>query len=1598
MDEPRRSVRIYDVRADDETVHGRRQFLVHLYALDESGRSYVITLRDYKPFFYAKVSSEREWTNENAMVFAEYVKNEVDLQDDVVGTVERMHKLYGYDAKALHTYVRLQFANLGAFQRAKRIWYEKDGILKPDGLTYIDATMTLYEAHIPPLLRLFHIRNISPSGWVSISESSVTTSKNTMCDFSAIVSYTCVQPENEKEDRVPYKVCSFDIEADSSHGDFPLPVKTFRKFAMEVVSYIENECDEPVTSEYLIEAMQYALVWSHYETHENYEYISPLYLKRPINDVAVVASQMREVLLEPLNRTLANTQKEEANKQRTLNEYFDEEEEDSQEEDVQSEEMQSGHMQSGPKEKKPYRRPTAYKTRDPMYKVNIVEFLNMPDASLESETVRSKASASREDKIEMLDMTLKRAFPCGVQGDKVTFIGSVFFVAGESDSYKDHCIALNTCSEIPGVELESYSGEDEVLLAWKELIQREKPDIIIGYNIFGFDYDFLFYRSLELGITHKFLTGISKNLKVSCYTRNAEGVVNIAESRIKIASGEHHLHYVDMPGCLQVDLYNIFRRDYNLPSYKLDYAASHFLGDAVRGVTQCDGFLVIQSKNLTGLYDEAYVSFEITDHSAEAYKNGAKFRVLDVDAKAGTFKVQEEEGMCEELMPREGHKVRWGLAKDDVTPQDIFRLTRKGPDERAIVAKYCVQDCRLPMHLFNKIDMLTGFIEMAKLCSVPISFIVMRGQGIKLTSYVAKKCREMNTLIPTISKSFGNEAYEGAIVLEPKTGIYLNEPIACVDYGSLYPSSMISDNISHDTKVSTEEYDTKGKLVRRIENFVMAPESKPGRDYVDIEYDAYKWVSRGGVKAVKTVVGKKVCRYIQADKETGEGLGIIPSILKELLAARKATRKLIPQQKDEFMRNVLDKRQLSIKVTANSIYGQCGAKTSTFYDMDVAASTTAIGRQLLMFAKNTVEKAYSDGILVSTEKHGDVRTHAECVYGDSVTGGTPVRIRDVNGNIYMMQMGEVATMFGNNMWYRMSERGNKEFCDLSGLETWSESGWTAVDRVIRHVLPYKKRVFRVMTHTGIVEVTEDHSLLRNDGSEVKPTEVAYGEALMHCGMKAEGTRLVSWEKAYQMGYECRQPPGEYEVDRFMRMCSRGTLSQLFSFDIASRLAFWYGLYNTRPEQWSAGEHHIYVFDTQLKAAVIYWLVQSFGMLCDVTTDLNDSWNKKEKMYRVHVVRTQHSIVDIMNPLYVSIQNAMREEDVKLKIHEHNLKVMLGKEEVNRIGEYVYDFTTENGHFAAGIGDLIVHNTDSVFVSFGLTDKDGKTKITGKRALEISIELGQKAGALVTRYLKAPHDLEYEKTFLPFILLSKKRYVGMLYETDIERCVRKSMGIVLKRRDNAPIVKDVYGGILDILIQTQDIGKAVEFLDGKIREIVEGRVPLQKLVITKSLRGNYANPKQIAHKVLADRIKERDPGNAPRAGDRIGYVHVHVPTKTKAEEKALLMGEKIELPEVVESRGLKVDSGYYLTNQIMNPVQQLFALVMEELKGFRALEREYERTIDKLWENSFDSETFEKKRAEARGKVVKKLLFDPHLMRVENVRHGRQEITNFFKRV
>ena len=92
--------------------------------------------------------------------------------------------------------------------------------------------------------------------------------------------------------------------------------------------------------------------------------------------------------------------------------------------------------------------------------------------------------------------------------------------------------------------------------------------------------------------------------------------------------------------------------------------------------------------------------------------------------------------------------------------------------------------------------------------------------------------------------------------------------------------------------------------------------------------------------------------------------------------------------------------------------------------------------------------------------------------------------------------------------------------------------------------------------------------------------------------------------------------------------------------------------------------------------------------------------------------------------------------------------------------------------------IVYGDTDSVFVKFDCRDDEGK-KLIGKAALKESIRLSKLAEEGIRKILMKPQDLEYEKTFWPFILFTKKRYVGNKYEFDVNKYKQTSMGIVTK---------------------------------------------------------------------------------------------------------------------------------------------------------------------------------------------------------------------------
>jgi len=1244
-----------DASGDSGT--SNKEFIIQIFGIDEHRNTYSVKVEGFRPFFYVKVTDD--WKTPQLNEFANHLGKKIGgIANLTQNKLVKRKTLYGFDGGKEHKFVFLEFMNMAAYNRAKNLWYTnyKQGhTLLKHGYPFGKTQTQLYEANIPPLLRFFHIRNLSPSGWVCILKSSTRVLQGQKQTYNFTVKNTDIVPLNDKATRVPYKIMSFDIEASSSHGDFPLPKKTYKKLADQIVdSFIKHDIELDESHTYLHNCLYTAFGYRdevHIDTRIDIDLVYPK--KSPTRNE--VTEKLDILIKQRCSEDSSNLME-----LQTIERYFYENaildkaekanacvEGDETESETDSEDDSNIHVTSN------------YHT--------ILHLL-------------CSTSIARATKIETLNKLLTSYFP-SLEGDKVTFIGSTFLKYGCKEPYLNHCIAMNTCAPVANAVIESYATEKEVLLAWQQLVQRENPDIIIGYNMFGFDYEFMFRRAEENDCVEEFLK-LSRNADEIC-GKLVDGQWRIEEKTLQIASGQHDLRLIKMPGRIQIDLYNYYRREVKLDSYKLDSTAGHFLGDYVKSIQHDSDKTVIQSSNLAGLYPGSYVHFEEIGNSTQYYDNGAKFFVTEVNLATSQFCIRERIAAT----PSTDVKLRWCLAKDDLSPKDIFRLTRGSNVDRALVAKYCIQDCNLVHYLFQKSDILTGYIEMATICSVPIEFLVMRGQGIKLTSFISKKCREKRTLMPVIEKCTNEDGYEGAIVLDPKCGLYLDNPVACNDYASLYPSSMISENLSSDSKVWTREYDLQGTLVKewgeKNAQGEFIYDNLPGYSYVDITYDVYTYKRIHPKAAAKKILrGYKTCRFVQP--QTPDTAAIMPSILKELLKARKDTRKLIPGEKDEFMKSVLEQRQLGYKLTANSLYGQCGAKTSTFYDLDIAECTTATGRKMLTYGKRIVEECYKNRIC-DTTNHGKVRTRSEYIYGD---------------------------------------------------------------------------------------------------------------------------------------------------------------------------------------------------------------------------------------------------------------------------------------------------------------------TDSVFYTFNLEDPETGAPIRGKKALEITIELAQQVGDLAASFMKAPHDFEYEKTFMPYCLLSKKRYVGMLYEKDVNKCKRKEMGCVLNRRDNAPIVKDIYGGIINVLMKEQDLVASMNFLKLHLQNMIDEKCAMEKLIVTKSLRSHYKNPQSIAHKVLADRIAERDPGNKPSPGDRIPYVYI------VKEGKKVLQGERIETPSFIIEKSLKIDYSHYITNQIMKPVQQLFALVLEKIYTINKKIPKLgvmKKKIDEIKKTYIDDPVkMEKKIAEYRAKEIKVLLFDEFLIVANNKNNRLKSVKDYFK--
>jgi len=258
-----------------------------------------------------------------------------------------------------------------------------------------------------------------------------------------------------------------------------------------------------------------------------------------------------------------------------------------------------------------------------------------------------------------------------------------------------------------------------------------------------------------------------------------------------------------------------------------------------------------------------------------------------------------------------------GEQKEDVHHSIITDLQMGNADTRRRLAVYCLKDAYLPQRLGDKLMLWVNYIEMARVTGVPIGWLLTRGQQIKVVSMLYRKCRKHNLVLPNLRKQFNEDGgYEGATVLDPIRGYY-DQPVATLDFASLYPSIMQAHNLCYTT------------LLRK-------------QDIQKCDPSTYTRTTKGDY-------------FIKESTRKG----ILPEILDELLSARKKAKKDMKNVEFGSVEYaVLDGRQLALKISANSVYGFTGATVGSLPCLEIASSVTGFGRQMIDQTKKIVEEHY----------------------------------------------------------------------------------------------------------------------------------------------------------------------------------------------------------------------------------------------------------------------------------------------------------------------------------------------------------------------------------------------------------------------------------------------------------------------------------------------------------------------------------------------------------------------------------------------------------------------------------------------------------------
>jgi hypothetical protein len=632
-----------------------------------------------------------------------------------------------------------------------------------------------------------------------------------------------------------------------------------------------------------------------------------------------------------------------------------------------------------------------------------------------------------------------------------------------------------------------------------------------------------------------------------------------------------------------------------------------------------------------------------------------------------------------------------------------------------------------------------------------------------------------------------------------------------------------------------------------------------------------------------------------------------------------------------------------------------------------------------------------------------VDVNIKIVYGDSVTGDTPLLLQK-DGKVYIETINSIfdedkKVEYPGFKIFDKSIRLEKEY-STTDYQIWTDVGWVDIRKVIRHKCD--KKIYRVLTHTGCVDVTEDHSLITENKQPIKPNELKVGDSLLHSFPNefienefiGNEATVVKMEKKSE-NYKNDSPLTEKEAEVWGFFMNNGSCDEhdcksgswvLHNNDLERLNYFKDIMESVEPIKFE-------ILDT-LKSTGVYKLVPkgSIKYIVDKYRHLFYYQTEDGNKYKI----VPNCILNASKKIKMAYWKGYSKASIKGKIGAQcmyylmksigfNMSINVTNQDIyffnaienvkeeceikkiiekDTVTDYVYDLETEIGRFGAGVGQMQVSNTDSIFASIKFNRDDFE-----QNRLD-TFKISEICGNKLTNEIfnRKPVEMEFEKVFQPFILLTKKRYIGKKFENMKDPFEMKnitSAGIALTRRDYCLMVKDCYSKVIDFIMENQlpkAIGVYKEFLD----KIERYDMSVDQLIISAALAKSYScsdcktkcewtnirclkcktdiprgniikdtcpqcstkficiHTFSLAHVNLASKMLRRK--EEINVNDRIQYIYVERETiNTKSTSKG--KGDLAEEPKYAKEHNLKFNRVCY-TEQLAKPLLSFFKVVLD----------------------------------------------------------------------